>query len=647
MTVISIVLNLLNMYTDYALAIVYITGGDLYFGVWTLGIVVVPSLLISLFTFILHKKSKGQFLMKVHFSRPFVYTLCALLHGHVARCLMWLKLLVKKETLFGVRKALWAFRDITSYAETFIHSLPQLCLQLYVMVIYTGKPTPLQYISFVSSWISAAWAIQSQFDGLKWKLLSFEINLCWFASRATATFMIASVNKAAPFLLYAIHLLLMFPLWFYQNKIHPCRKKRGTTRFELIYTDVFYAGIYAASNTVTPITCKYQLPLAAFLLVENLICIGLGFRKGKVLRHTSYFRKHRKDYNDHYLKNTTQTDNCMYNRYGGNNFKGTESAAVDSGSYCLIDFSNWNKSSVTIILACTVAVLGFIQVFIVVLLRHRKVIDEEAMVSKLGSFELRKKPSNKCNDNDNKLVVVTATTSEMLTPKSSPVGVAKKPSHDKDDGRSSDGDGSLPSSSYPQKNKHLNTNNSSKGDMIENITSEKTLLPRSYNDKDGNKSSGESILSHSDSSCHHQKEFSNLNPDSSSNAIDDISFEKGFSCPSYKDDSKSSASVSELPSHKNNTICDNANNLQTNKDCSHNSDGKLPSSHSNNKNDENKNNLHKNEDGNRDSGVSGNKLPSSHSNNITDANKDISYLSDDETSRDSINKATNNIATKL
>ena len=153
-------------------------------------------------------------------------------------------------------------------------------------------------------------------------------------------------------------------------------------------------------------------------------------------------------------------------------------------------------------------------------------------------------------------------------------------------------------------------------------------------------------MSHSDSSCHQQKEFSNLNPDSSSNAIEDISFEKGFSCPSYKDDSKSSASVSELPSHKNNTTCDNANNLQTNKDCSHNSDGKLPSSHSNNKNDENENNLHKNEDGNRDS-VSGNKLPSSHSNNITDANKDISYLSDDETSRDSINKATNNIATKL
>ena len=630
------------MYTDYALAIVYITGEDLYFGAWTLAIVVVPSLLISLFTFILHKKSKGQFLMKVYVSRPVVYTLCALLHGHVARCLMWLKLLVKKETLFGVRKVLWAFRDITSYAETFIHSLPQLCLQLYVMVIYTGHPTPLQYISFVSSLISAAWAIQSQFNGLKWKLLSFEINLCWFASRATATFMIASVNKAAPFLLLIVHLLLMFPLWFYQNNIQPCRKKRGTTRFELIFTDVFYAGIYAASNTVTPITCKYQLPLAFILLAENFICIGLGFKKGKVLRPIDYFQKHRKDYNDYYLKNSTLPNYCKYDRHGLSNFNGTES--VDS-RYCLIDFRTWNQSSITVFLACSVTVLGFIQVLIVVLLRYRKVIDEEAMVSKLGSFGFRKNPSNKCKENgnnDNKPVVVTTTTSVILTPKTSPVAVTKKQNKN---GRKSDVESS-PCSGYNKNKEYLN---------IENITFEKGTPLGSYSSKDGSQSSGGSLLSHfSESPCDQKDEFSNLYINSDCEVIEDITFEKRAAspfCSTHKDGSKScDDSVCTLPvSHSNNIPHGNENNSYINKDGRQNSDdngGMIVPFHSNNNTHGNEHNSCTNKNGSRNRDVNDDiRLMCSHDNNITNENENNSDSC--ERTGHSTNSNANNVAEEV
>ena len=494
MTAISILLNLLNMYTDYALAVVYITSGDLYFGGWTLGFVVVPSLFISLFTFILHKKSNGKFLMKVHVSKPVVYTLCVLLHGHVARCLMWLILLVKKETLFGMRKALWAFRDITSYAETFTHSLPQLCMQLYVMVIYTGKPTPLQYISFVSSWISAAWAIQSQFNGLKWKLLSFEINLCWFASRATAAIMIASVSKMAPFLLLSVHFLLMFPLWFFQNKFKPCRKKRGTNRFELIVTDAFYAAIYAGSNTATPITCKYQLPLAVLLLFENLFCVFYGMFYGKISRHIEHFKAHRVDY--HFENSTQVLADCSQQISSKNDIDGSDVYS----KFCQIEFDTWIKSSMTVAFAFTVTILGFLQVVVIVLLRYRKVIEEEAMISKLGSFEFREKNGNhNSNGNkDNKHMVVTTTT-DLSTPKTSPSARVKPSpsqlhnnSNNKDGGRSS-GSSSL-SLSFCQKNEFLNGDGS--GDNIEVITFEKEARPFYSINKDDSRSGPDPLLNH-------------------------------------------------------------------------------------------------------------------------------------------------------
>ena len=406
LTVCSMLLNLLNMYTDIALAFFYFSKCDYWFGSWTLGFVVVPSFFISLYTFILHKKSGGKFLMKVSVPKPVVYSLCLMLHGHIARCIMWLTLLMKRVPLLGVRKALWAFRDITSYAETFTHSLPQLCLQLYVMVIYNGTYTELQVICFVSSWLSAAWGIQSQFDGIKWKLVAFEVNLFWFASRAAAVDMLASFYKPASFIMMFLHFLLMFPLWFVQNKFTPFRRKQGTNRFDLIVTDAFYAAIYAGSNTATPITCKYQLPLAIILCVENCICIFLGYHRGTVTRKITHFDMHKENYS---IKNITQfgTESCT-------DFQGS-----NTNSLCNVPFETWQKSNLTFRLAITVTVIGFLQVMVIVILRWRKVIANDAMVSKLGSTDFRKKADGRVTSSNS--TVPRFTKSSENSPVTSPV----------------------------------------------------------------------------------------------------------------------------------------------------------------------------------------------------------------------------------
>uniref|UniRef100_A0A7M5UXZ5 XK-related protein n=1 Tax=Clytia hemisphaerica TaxID=252671 RepID=A0A7M5UXZ5_9CNID len=420
LTVFSIVLNLLNMYTDYAVAYYYFENNDVFFGGWTLTPVLLTSFFISLYTFILHNKSNGKFLMKIHFSKPLVYSLCLILHGHVARCLMWLTVLVERIPLLGVRKALWAFRDITSYAETFTHALPQLFLQMYIIVLYNGDFNAIQLICFVSSWLSAAWGIQSQFDGIKWKLLTFEMNLFWFASRAAATTMLASIHKSAPFIMILGHFLLMFPLWFWQNNFKPFRKKRGSNRFELIITDAFYAGIYAGSNTATPTTCKYQFWLAVVLFFENILCVILGMRFGTVQRPLEHFINNQMEYKHHRLNYGD-----LLNRTAG--------YCVDTPHWkykvhCTVPYNTWIKSRITSWLAVGVTVFAFIQLVIIVILRQRKIIAEDAMVSKLGAAKQLSKAEGR----------VTATCSEAteyntrMTPEPSPYMNRASPCVDKE-----------------------------------------------------------------------------------------------------------------------------------------------------------------------------------------------------------------------
>ncbi|MEM7512923.1 MAG: hypothetical protein AAF388_18485, partial [Bacteroidota bacterium] len=57
-------------------------------------------------------------------------------------------------------------------------------------------------------------------------------------------------------------------------------------------------------------------------------------------------------------------------------------------TYCTVPYKTWVQSSITTRLSIAVTVFAFIQLIIVVILRQRKIISEDAMVSKLGAKKL-------------------------------------------------------------------------------------------------------------------------------------------------------------------------------------------------------------------------------------------------------------------
>ncbi|XP_066923429.1 uncharacterized protein [Clytia hemisphaerica] len=405
LALLSILLHMINMYTDVAVAFYYFKKNDYYFGSLTLIIVIVPSLIISVYTFAIHKKTNGIFLRDTPVSKPMVYGLCLILHGHVARCLMWLTVLYKKISLIGVSDGLWLFRDITSYAETFTYALPQLFLQTYIVVLYYGEFELIQAICIASSWLSAAWGIQSQFKGAKWKLLTFEMNLFWFASRAAAIALLASIDKSAPFIMLLGHFILVCPLWFWQNNIKPFRIKAKTSRLQLFITDAFYASIYGASNTVTPTVCRNQFWLSILLFTENIICIIAGRCYGKVDRTIGHFKRNCDYYSD--ALNSKNLEQSFFNdtKYC------QHMPQFDDQIHCAVDFNQWIQSKITFWLSIGVAVFAFIQLLIVVILRRYKYISAEAMVSKLGTPTRLSSANGRINDSLSKTTAPVSSSS--------------------------------------------------------------------------------------------------------------------------------------------------------------------------------------------------------------------------------------------
>lgn len=372
LTLVGITFNLFNMYTDIALGITYLYNEDVWWGGLTLGFVLLSSIMISLFTFSLHKRSNGMFLTKLKVSKPLIYTLCLFLHGHFARCLMWLKLLYEEIPLIGVKAALWIFRDITSYAEVFIESIPQLCLQCYVITIDQGDATDLQKASVIASWLSASWGLLSQFDGFYWKLIAFELNLFWFAARALAVALLASVHKVVAPMMFIVHFLLMLPLWFWQNSYKPFRKKRDVSRSQIVITDIFYSTIYATCNTATPITCNYPLCLAFVLALENITCYVLADHLGEFKRSKSHFK-----------------------RYG---YKNDTYKCHPDESVCRGKLEHWRWSGEVIEIGHIITIIALLQVVLISLMKYKKVIREDAMVSQLGSYSFRKSQSRQASE---------------------------------------------------------------------------------------------------------------------------------------------------------------------------------------------------------------------------------------------------------
>ena len=275
------------MYTDIAQGIIHFKNSKRWYGHLTLTLVVAPAFINSVYTAFMFYSNKGKIVLRVRFPYPMlIYLLCFFLHGHIARQIIWIYAIRTKAFNGRLAKELVSTnRDMSFYLEVFLESLPQMWLQLYIMIVMYGELTSFGLVTLLTSFMAASWGLLLLFDTGISKLFAFLINLFWMSSRVLSFAVFASIERYAPFVLLAAHYMLVLPLWFYEIKKHPF-ERRGQRHgmCHSLVSDFFFATMYAVCNTVTPMITRYYFALSWIFMLENVGCFTSVFFYGKIKR---------------------------------------------------------------------------------------------------------------------------------------------------------------------------------------------------------------------------------------------------------------------------------------------------------------------------------------------------------------------------
>ena len=270
---------MLDMYTDIAQGVVHFYNEKRWYGHLTLTLVIAPAFINSVYTAYMFHSNKGKIILGVRFPYPvLVYVLCALLHGHIARQIVWIYA-IRTKALNGrlASELVSTNRDMSFYLEVFLESLPQMWLQLYVMIVIYGELRTFGLLTLFTSFAAASWGLLLLFDSGASKLFAFQINVFWMSSRVLSLAVFASIRRYAPFVLLTAHYLAVLPLWFYEIKKHPFERRNMRVGVcHTLISDFFFATMYAVCNTVTPMITRYYFALSWVFIVENVgCCIGV------------------------------------------------------------------------------------------------------------------------------------------------------------------------------------------------------------------------------------------------------------------------------------------------------------------------------------------------------------------------------------
>ena len=280
-TVCCIIISILDMYTDIAQGVIHFNNRKRWYGHLTLTLVIAPAFINSIYTAFMFYSNKGKIVLGVRYPYPvLVYILCFFLHGHIARQIVWIYAIRTKALNGRLAKELVSTnRDMSFYLEVFLESLPQMWLQLYVMIVIYGEPRIFGLVTLFTSFMAASWGLLLLFDTGTSKLFAFQINVFWMSSRVLSLAVFASIARYAPFVLLTGHYLAVLPLWFYEIKKHPF-ERRGQRHgmCHTLVSDFFFATMYAVCNTVTPMITRYYFALSCIFMLENIgCCIGVYY----------------------------------------------------------------------------------------------------------------------------------------------------------------------------------------------------------------------------------------------------------------------------------------------------------------------------------------------------------------------------------
>jgi len=332
------------MYSDVAQGIIHFCNHKRWYGHLTLALVFTPAIINSVYTAVMFYSSDGKIVLGVKFPhKKLIYLLCLCLHGNIARQIIWLYALktetVKDQNL--AKELALTKRDMSFYLQVFFESLPQMWLQLYIMIVRYGDFSIMGVISLSTAFMTASWGVLLMFENYKSKFFAFQLNALWMCSRVLALAVFASVIRAAPFILLAVHFIAVLPLWFYEIKRQPfVRRGQRQGLCHAFISDLFFAVLYAVCNTVTPMVTMCYVPLSIVFFIENTGCCIAVYYFGVIRR----------------LK-----DNIREN----------------------LNFRNWQYASAFMIAFSVVTILAFVQTTILFFLKHRKVLKKDFMQSSI------------------------------------------------------------------------------------------------------------------------------------------------------------------------------------------------------------------------------------------------------------------------
>ena len=311
----------------------------------SLALVFTPAIINSVYTAVMFYSNNGKIVLGVKFPyKKLVYLLCLCLHGNIARQIIWLYAL-KTKTVKGrslAKELALTNRDMSFYLQVFFESLPQMWLQLYIMIVRYGDFSIMGVVTLSTSFLTASWGVLLMFESYRSKFFAFQLNALWMCSRVLALAVFASIIRAAPFALLLLHFIAVLPLWFFEIKKQPFARRSERHGFCHTFTsDLFFAVLYAVCNTVTPMVTMYYVPLSIIFFLENTGCCISVYYYGEIRRLG---------------KDNIRTD---------------------------MNFCDWEYALWFIIAFSVVTLIAFLQTTILFLLKHRRMLEENFMQSSI------------------------------------------------------------------------------------------------------------------------------------------------------------------------------------------------------------------------------------------------------------------------
>ncbi|XP_078679966.1 XK-related protein 8-like [Branchiostoma floridae x Branchiostoma belcheri] len=199
--------------TDVGLAVQFFRSGDITWFALTLVFVILPSIVenFAIFWYRLWR----QFIQSNHCAVDKVGTVvCALQLGVIAIYCYACRDILKNGQWNGQ-----PLIDISSMYEVILESLPQLCLQLYIIISTGRQPNVTQILGIVTSLVAAVkavvmmWYNEQNYSGLRMKIIFGFLFTAWksveLSARVLAIALLATVIKAWILLLIGGNWLLM------------------------------------------------------------------------------------------------------------------------------------------------------------------------------------------------------------------------------------------------------------------------------------------------------------------------------------------------------------------------------------------------------------------------------------------------------